>query len=429
MNLIEDFSATLYSWGEVGIVERERLLKRIVYGVTLVLLLTGILGLAFDVRCVSAQGNSPFASFRTWTVDDDGSADFHVIQEAINAANNGDTVFVKKGTYYEHVNVNKSILILAEKRNSSIVDAGFTGTAINMTANGACVDDLAIRNAGQSALSVFGDNNRIIAVDIYFDMASGFPKPRFGVEVQSSGNIIEKSTVFNTQYAGIAITTGSSVEKNACNNTIDGNKIAFGSDGVVLWDGQVSASPSVYGNRIVGNTIYNNSDNSSGIHLHMTYGNTVAYNTVRNNYGGVWLEYSYSYHGFNGNAIHHNNFVNNTHNVVGTLQSYNNMWDDGSEGNYWSDYDGVDADEDGIGDSAYVFDVNNRDNYPLTLPLIEGDANHDGIVNIKDLSLLAVSWQSRQGESRYNPHVDFNLDEIVNIIDIGIIGINWQKHV
>jgi len=42
---------------------------------------------------------SPMA--RTITVDDDGPADFSSIEEAVNAASGGDTVFVKAGTYYE----------------------------------------------------------------------------------------------------------------------------------------------------------------------------------------------------------------------------------------------------------------------------------------------------------------------------------------
>jgi len=56
-----------------------------------------------------------------------------------------------------------------------------------------------------------------------------------------------------------------------------------------------------------------------------------------------------------------------------------NIWDDGypSGGNYWSDYTGVDLKSgpsqdqpgsDGIGDTAYVIDANNQDNYPLIYP-------------------------------------------------------------
>jgi len=56
-----------------------------------------------------------------------------------------------------------------------------------------------------------------------------------------------------------------------------------------------------------------------------------------------------------------------------------NIWDDGfpSGGNYWSDYIGVDlygglsqneTGSDGIGDTPYIIDANNQDNYPLIKP-------------------------------------------------------------
>src|SRR5450759_1947936 len=48
--------------------------------------------------------------------------------------------------------------------------------------------------------------------------------------------------------------------------------------------------------------------------------------------------------------------------------SYSNNWDNGTIGNYWSDYRGTDSNHDGIGDTPYVIDSNNKDNYPFMSP-------------------------------------------------------------
>jgi len=65
----------------------------------------------------------------------------------------------------------------------------------------------------------------------------------------------------------------------------------------------------------------------------------------------------------NSSTIYHNNFINNTEQAL-TMNSQD-AWDNGIEGNYWSDYKGQDVDGDAIGDAPYVIDENNRDNYPL----------------------------------------------------------------
>ena len=68
------------------------------------------------------------------------------------------------------------------------------------------------------------------------------------------------------------------------------------------------------------------------------------------------------------NYIYHNNFYNFKWNHTATINSAN-IWSSGMQGNYWADYYGQDANHDGVGDSPYIIDKTNTDNYPLMEPV------------------------------------------------------------
>jgi parallel beta-helix repeat protein len=85
--------------------------------------------------------------------------------------------------------------------------------------------------------------------------------------------------------------------------------------------------------------------------------NTIILNTIRDNAQGF---------GVTGedNLIIHNNFINNQNQTI-IIESFHNSWNNTYEGNYWSNYNGTDANQDGIGDTPYPIDENNQDNHPL----------------------------------------------------------------
>lgn len=301
------------------------MLKRIVSGIMLTLLLTGMLTLAFNIQPVKAG---------TITVPND----YPTIQEAINHANEGDTIFVRNGTYYENIVISKSLILMGQGNNLTIIDSCGKGDVIYLKANNTRVKGFTVRN---------GVNGIRMAP-------------------WTSGHVIEDNIVlYNDQ--GIS---GHYDCKNITvyNNTITLNNVC----GV-----EMLFSNSTISNNLICNN--GNADNwlwSSGIEITMGVGpadiycinNTIVGNTIRdNNYGIYAIRYSVK------NTFIHNNFINNTKQIYGSMNMHNDTFLE----NYWSDYTGFDlyggsyqneTGSDGIGDTPYIIDENNIDHYPLMNP-------------------------------------------------------------
>jgi len=162
--------------------------------------------------------------------------------------------------------------------------------------------------------------------------------------------------------------------------------------------------------------------NGYGILLWNTTNCQIMNVTISNNMKGIRIQNSHN------NTIFHNNFIDNIKQAE-TVSSSFNLWDNNFEGNYWSDYTGVDLNHDGIGDNPHIIDADNQDNYPLMSLFIEGDCNHDGIVDIKDATFIGFAWNTTKGMPGYIPHADLNMDNAINMEDAEIIRKNWQRHI
>ena len=301
----------------------------------LTLLLTSMLTLAFNIQPVKAEG--------TIYIRGDGSVDPPTAPIST----------VDNITYTFNGNINDSIVV--ERDNIVVNGAGYTvqgtgsGDGIGLSGRtNVTIQNTTIKAFYDGIYLGYSSNNSVAGNNI---TANNW----YGIWVEdSSNNNVSGNTITANNYAGIRFYSSSY-------NSISGNHITNNWDGIVLWS---SSYNSVVGNNITANI-------NHGILLYISSNSNVIFgNNITANKDGIFLGYSPNY-----NSIYHNNFVDNARQVYdfsweGFGEPSINVWDSGypSGGNYWSDYVGVDVDGDGIGDTPYIVDADNRDRYPLMEP-------------------------------------------------------------
>ena len=96
---------------------------------------------------------TPENKSNTIYVDINGNGDFISIQDAINASNDDNIIFVRKGTYYETLNINKSINLIGEDKNTTIISRRSTdniGPLISLEANNCSIQSFTFTNGSIS---------------------------------------------------------------------------------------------------------------------------------------------------------------------------------------------------------------------------------------------------------------------------------------
>lgn len=246
--------------------------------------------------------------------------EFPTIQQAVDAVDDGDTVFVKSGIYYEHVWINKNIALVGADWTTTIIDGN-------------------------------GSSSPVVSIS-------------YQVSANVSGFTIRNATSWGLNFGTWART---------------------------------SALPRV-----------------------------VTEVTFVNCFIGLWVNGSECF------TIYHNSFLNCTYNARGAQRtnSTNQAWNNSCEGNYWGpNYNGTDADKDGVGDTPYLNMSVCWDFYPLMNPYIRGDINHDAIVDIFDGILLGAAYGKSPSDAHWNPHCDLNEDHQVDIFDALLLADHFNQHI
>ena len=180
----------------------------------------------------------------TIMVDDDSPADFMTIQAAIDASEEGDTVFVAPGTYTESVRMKHGVNLQGAGAERTVID-GRAWTAVVRAANNCRLDGLTITGYAHE------DIDGVYCEDVKnFTISNNIIKSNTwnGVNAVRSSIIISNNLILDNTCAGIFCNYESSAKTLIINNTICGNR---NEAGINVWLG---AAALVANNIIASNT-------------------------------------------------------------------------------------------------------------------------------------------------------------------------------
>jgi parallel beta-helix repeat protein len=167
---------------------------------------------------------TPIDAGRTYIVDDDDFANYRTIQEAVVAANDGDTIYIKPGTYTEEILLNKSLSLmpLTGENGPIVIRGDGKETGITISADGCSLESLTLQNFTGPGISIMSNGN--IIKDNHFEKDN----PAILV-INSHMNTITKNTIQDCQ-GGVAL------KSNSSDNNVQENKIDGGDVSIFLWE-------------------------------------------------------------------------------------------------------------------------------------------------------------------------------------------------
>ena len=329
--------------------------KVLVVGIIILFLLIGI----YPTSAIDTLKKTiiPSNSGNTLYVGGSGPGNYTSIQDAVDNASDGDTVFVYHGYYKEHVIIEKSINLIGEDREITIIDGHGCWETILIKKENVTIKSFTIENSvwyGDMGIYVHSNNTTIIDNIIYGDtwalnfyhshsntiIGNIFDNTKTGIELTNSeNNIIMNNSLY---HCGIRCSIGH--QKIVSNNIVNGKPLIYlehESDKIISNNaGQIilvncnnitvkkqMITEATIGLQILNsnncsitdNDVYNNW--YRGIILYHSSNNIISNNTLYSNGRGILLS-QYS----NNNTLLNNNMNSNEDSSIGASKSSSNTF-------------------------------------------------------------------------------------------------------
>jgi len=250
-------------------------MKRKYVAVGIILLLVGIAyapAMAETTEKVSSQG--------TWLyVGGSGPGNYSRIQDAIDNASDGDTVFVYSGMYCENINIPLTLCLIGENNTNTIIEGNETDVAVNITADYVNITGFCIQNSWGGGILIearyatiahnrFTNNTYGIGINYPYKTQNKVPQALYAFPSrdhkkysQNDYNTLMNNTVSNNEVGVIIFI-------NSSNNTLINNSFSNTRTGVMI-------------GRSSNNFLKNNTFVHSGLYVfNDTSANTFVNNTV-----------------------------------------------------------------------------------------------------------------------------------------------------
>jgi len=252
------------------------------------------------------ESSISFSIGKTLYVGGSGLGNYTIIQDAIENASDGDTVFVydDSSPYYEQLLINKTIYLIGENKYTTVIDAQHEGTPVEISnADNCLVSGFTIQNCmeagntySQSVVCIY-HSDYVIIKDNYLTMGGvDFNSWMAAVELDNCTYCtVQDNFIFEDDYEGS--TAGVSLREGSSHNTISGNDISNYTVGV-----ETSRLINNY-NIISGNHIHHN---RCGIEIDDDIYNEILNNIIEYNEGDGIRNEEAHYTTISGNIISYN---------------------------------------------------------------------------------------------------------------------------